>query len=1453
MRFTGTAPQLLLNNSGAMTISNNISSIADLVIGGTGIGTTTLSGAITAHSNLTFNSSATLLFTSRLDVRKGLTVAGTGTFSLANGVLDGFGLITKSGTSTMIVNGSSGATQTFLGGYLITDGKVQSNSTASTAFRINPIQLTGTGTLAYGGTAATSIRTGEISGTGGIINTTLGTATNVGLVVHPLATATSAAALTTIGSNGLVMRGIATQIFTGDLSGLRGGISATSYRQAGGIYAGALRFQGSSVLSLGGAAATMTATGGQIIVDNSTTNILDRIASTVALDLRNGGTFTYIGHVDGGNEALGSLGTNAGATQLTIQQPDGATAATVLQFANSAAFNLRTDSATTVLFTSTGGTLGASGVNPRIVFTGIGAPFTGTGGLLATSSGGSTIGFAVVNNTRWAGWNATTGIVGLAYENGDASRADFTTGPDLVTAGEVVWFAPTATVTTLPSATSPAAIRIDAAQSGQSLSLGSFNLSTAGVLYTSATDFTITGTTGSITTGGSRYIWVSDPAGTLRLDVNLAASTAPINKTGDGWMEIVGSVNRLGYTSVVNTNILQGVMRSTLVALGGSNAPGSDGPFTTLNINGGTLEIDGGGSPATLIRALDLQGTTAGGGLRFQGGQAGFSAVNGDLTIALTANVGGTIATNLTWSNGSFMADGFALVFGSARATNLVDFTNAINLNDNTANTTYQPREIRVLDNPSSSGDYARLSGTISGTAHADLLKTGPGTLELGGLSDNSYAGGTLITEGTLLVSKSTGLGATGYILLGNRASSADASLLFNAVTPATLLVSNIYVPGDNTGVTTIGSILAAGQYEIDGNMDIRKNLFVRADNASTLFLNNTIIGTGSLTKIGTGTVALGDPNTFTGGAIVNAGTLKLADTQGLGLPGNVTLNAGRLDLANNSSSTFIANVTVAGAASITAGRTSAGTSSSSSHTLGTLSVGSQTVTFAPGEFVSSATLNFGTASLTGDTIFSVSDNTIVVLNSGSVAGGITDGGATRLLTKNGNGRLSLFGDNTSGITGTDTTWQLNAGIVQTSSVSRFGNNTVDIRFNGGTWNLSGVSIIPGSGRTFVFQAGGGTIDVNSDGSLPITSANQFSGSGSFTKTGLGPMSIASAQSGLIGPIFINGGSLQISNTSALGVPVVSSAITLGGGALGLITNSVTLPLTRPISVASSVSGSAIDVASGLTLTVPGGFSGVGPVNKTGDGKLVLSGVSAGSYSGAANVQAGTLAVNQSLNLTGGGSITVATTGTLGGSGTITGTASETISVNGVISPGNSIGTLTITGATNNWNDGSSVFFEFKTPGSSNASAGTNWDFLDLTGSQLTLSGTITLRIDALQSNGVDHATLASQNPFDPANGSYHMLFVRTAGVSGFTGSTFQIQDSVAGFGVFGTGNAYAPVGGQFWVTLEGNDLYVNYAAVPEPGSMALIAVATCSWAIARYRRRRKAAAQDSVAAVQTA
>ena len=84
-----------------------------------------------------------------------------------------------------------------------------------------------------------------------------------------------------------------------------------------------------------------------------------------------------------------------------------------------------------------------------------------------------------------------------------------------------------------------------------------------------------------------------------------------------------------------------------------------------------------------------------------------------------------------------------------------------------------------------------------------------------------------------------------------------------------------------------------------------------------------------------------------------------------------------------------------------------------------------------------------------------------------------------------------------------------------------------------------------------------------------------------------------------------------------------------------------------------------------------GSIAGSGTFNKDGTGSLNLTGTS--SFTGTANVNGGRLAVNGTLP----GNVVVNDGGTLGGNGTV---ASITANSGGIVAPGNSIGTLNVTG-----------------------------------------------------------------------------------------------------------------------------------------------------------------------------
>ena len=153
--------------------------------------------------------------------------------------------------------------------------------------------------------------------------------------------------------------------------------------------------------------------------------------------------------------------------------------------------------------------------------------------------------------------------------------------------------------------------------------------------------------------------------------------------------------------------------------------------------------------------------------------------------------------------------------------------------------------------------------GRISGTT--GLLKTNSGSLTVSNAND--FTGPTIVAGGVLAVSQLANGGTPSGI---GAASSNPSNLVLNGGALR-------YLSG-NTG-TDRGLTLATGGGTID----------VVAAN-TVLTWSGVLAGNGTLIKSGAGQLNLNGANTFTGGTIVNAGTVRLVNMNGFG-SGPVTLN----------------------------------------------------------------------------------------------------------------------------------------------------------------------------------------------------------------------------------------------------------------------------------------------------------------------------------------------------------------------------------------------------------------------------------------------------------------------------------------------------------------------------------------------------------------------------------
>ena len=192
-----------------------------------------------------------------------------------------------------------------------------------------------------------------------------------------------------------------------------------------------------------------------------------------------------------------------------------------------------------------------------------------------------------------------------------------------------------------------------------------------------------------------------------------------------------------------------------------------------------------------------------------------------------------------------------------------------------------------------------------------------PGVVEVAGggsftltNAGNGYSGGTTVTENsTLSIADDHALGAsTGDLTLGDDttagtlvvtatlSSTRDVTLEAGGGTIAPDAGVTASLGGDITGAgeltkTDDGTLVLTGTNDYSGGTnvfggtlqgtttslqgDITDNASLVFDQSSTGTYAGDISGTGSLTKLGTGTVILAGSNNYTGGTLVSAGTLQ--------------------------------------------------------------------------------------------------------------------------------------------------------------------------------------------------------------------------------------------------------------------------------------------------------------------------------------------------------------------------------------------------------------------------------------------------------------------------------------------------------------------------------------------------------------------------------------------------
>ena len=1299
-------------------------------------GTVTLNGVITSSNGnkrqLIKDGSGTLVLGgSNANTYRGATTVKSGTLALNKTGVNAFGstsLLVGDGIgaadSAVLRFDQSGQIPTSTALTLAYDGQVnlQTFNTTIASLTTTGGRIAGTGNLTLGGNITATAAGPNVTTVGAplLLNgTRTFTINNNSTAGDADFSANGVIGNGSGGANGIIKAGTGTLLLG----------AANTYTGLTTVNAGTLAYGVSNAINTGGVSvlggildlgANRTDSVGQVILDSAgqiTGTGTSALTSTAPYDLRSGSVSIPLAGSVGltksgtGTVSLAGMNTYTGATSIT-----GGTLSSLAP--NSLPAN-------TALTVATGTTLALNNFDNNVgSLTGAGSVTLGSGTLTAGNDNGSTIFSGIISGT---GGFIKTGIGEITL-----SGANTFTGATLISAGTLKLGAANVIADASPVSLNVSAgavfnlnnfsENIGSLAGGGSVQLGSATVTTGGNNSSTAFSGIVSGTGSLIKTG----------SGTLTLSGGNSFSGA--TTVNQGRLTLSGGAGRLTGTTSLTLSSGTGL---TLDNSAGENADrlpntasislngttftmGSDADGTTENVgqlipSGGSSNIlvqHAGSTTQTTSLIFSSLGTVASGAtVNFNGTGGTLGSVTGGPRIFITGQTPGLIGG---WATvGSDSAE-YTTLYGVSAFTSYYTGADGINVNN--------PSMIVQLTGTSPSTGYT-LSNAGT-TTDLGLNLTDAATVDLGTLTSrtlNLKGGGLLKSTATATNLSGEGRLTAGGTLAGNLAITvtdgstlAIASSIINNAGPddvygngddgivslskadpglLTLSGNNTYTGSNflNNGTVRIAAeanlgsagsavVFGGGALEITtgftagsgrvfgvtadqtGTLNIASDQTLSLDSAA----NRLTAGNAAavLTKAGAGTLVVPGANAaFDGILKLDAGTVELRNASSLGdaiSRGQIQLNGGTLKLRQDVSTAFGNNVIIGGAATIDVDRFT-GATPAVIHTMGTLEAGAQTLTVSG---ANGASLVFGNTLLTGAAVF---NPTTAPLTLGAVSGsaGFTKTGAALLLL-NGGGSYS----GATAINGGTLRLGVANGVAAASSVSIS---------SGAVFDLNGLTAAIGSlGGAGNVTMGAGSLTAGGNGASTSFSGIA-TGTGSFTKTGTGVLTVAAAQA-WTGATTAAAGTLRWGSANVL---ADASALTIAQGA--------TADLSGFSDTVASLDGAGELALGGGTLTTGGNHattvfsgtvSGGGNVVKTGSGVLTLSGSS--SFTGSLTVQTGA-AILEGTNSAGaaaGGTVVASGAELRLGSGLII--SSEPLSIAGTgISAG---GALQVLSGSSAWN-----------------------------------------------------------------------------------------------------------------------------------------------------------------------
>lgn len=562
---------------------------------------------------------------------------------------------------------------------------------------------------------------------------------------------------------------------------------------------------------------------------------------------------------------------------------------------------------------------------------------------------------------------------------------------------------------------------------------------------------------------------VDGASGTGKVAVNLNQGgsiwTLSGNNTYTGATTIANGIMQAGSTTAFSQNSAYSVASGKTLDLNGyNNSIGSLTNAGNVTLGSATLTL---GNDNTSPAAFS--GTISGPGSVIKTGTGNFtlSGANNSYSGGLSIN-NGTVTMSgtgkLEASTGALTLGGGVLDLGTTTQTiGAVSITAPAASGDTIKNGSL----IGASYAASNITGTATVSANLLAYGSAGLTKTGAGTLTLSG-AGNTYTGGTSVNAGSLVISGSGKLGATtGALTLGGGTLDLGAT-------------------SQTQGAVSITAAAASGNTIQNGSLSGTSYAASNSTGNAIVTANLLVNGSAGLTKSGAGTLTLsGTGNTYSGGNIVNNGTLAVTTGSTLGATTNaLTLGGGVLDLGTTSQTAGAVSLTVAAA--------------------------------------SGDTLKNGSLTGTSYAVSNSSGNAIISANL------LVNGAAG--LAMSGAGTLTLSGANTySGGTSIS-----NGGTVVMSGSGTLGSTSSSLAVNSATLDLNGTSqqvdALTGTAGTLLNNATGtaSTLTVAS-GTYDGAIANHTSGTGTLalTKTTSGTLTLSNTST-YTGATTINGGKLVL-------------------------------------------------------------------------------------------------------------------------------------------------------------------------------------------------------------------------------------------------------------------------------------------------------------------------------------